>query len=155
MKESEANTQGYENVETEIEYNRKNDPELDPYEIEFLPEFRQGRGPREPFVNEHGVLIGDHIYKSEQSPLEQWSKETDPAIMSGDDWVHPYKDVGFHSSENREYFEQGIAPTSDTFMHPDKDVAYQAYFGDTEQDNDGEGPKRSRQADGQSPEVGS
>ena len=101
------------------------DAELDPFEIEFLPEFTKGRGPREPFINEHGVMIGDHIYDSPQSPLNQWSKETDPAVMSGDEWVHPYKDIGFHSSENRDYFERGIAPQSGIFMHPDKDVAYE------------------------------
>ncbi|WP_188888553.1 DUF3905 domain-containing protein [Paenibacillus radicis (ex Gao et al. 2016)] len=38
----------------------KDDPGLDPYEIAFLPQFRKGRGEREPFVNEYGVVIGDH-----------------------------------------------------------------------------------------------
>ncbi|GGG24304.1 DUF3905 domain-containing protein [Paenibacillus abyssi] len=98
--------------------------DLDPYEIEFLPEYRKGRGPKEPFVNRHGVVIGDHMYESEQSPLQQWSKETDPSIMSGDEWVHPYKDIGFTTAENRDCFEKGIPPQGGIFMHPDKDVAY-------------------------------
>ena len=104
----------------------KEESRLDPYEINFLPEFRKGRGPEEPFVNEFGVVIGDHQYESPDSPLENWSRETDPAIMAGDQWVHPFKDIGFWSEENREYFEQGIPPQGAPFMHPDKDAAYAA-----------------------------
>ena len=98
--------------------------ELDPYEIDFLPEFEQGRGPRDAFINEYGVVIGDHEYESPQSPHQHWSKETDPSIMSGDQWVHGYKDIGFYTEENQEYFEKGISPQGGIFMHPDKDVAY-------------------------------
>jgi hypothetical protein len=101
--------------------------ELDPFEINFLPQFLEGRGPRGPFVNSQGVIIGDHDYESENSPLERWSKDTDPAVMSGDEWVHPFKDVGFHTTENRSLFEKGIPPTGGIFIHPDKDVAYPAY----------------------------
>ncbi|MFD2615088.1 DUF3905 domain-containing protein [Paenibacillus gansuensis] len=107
--------------------NFKNRNDLDPYEINFLPEFHGKLGPRNPFINSHGVLIGDHDYASPDSPLEQWSTETDPAVMAGDEWVHPYKDVGYHTSENRDYFERGIAPQAGIYMHPDKDAAYQAY----------------------------
>lgn len=101
--------------------------DLDPFEIEFLPQFREGRGPQEPFVNEYGVTIGDHDYDSPESPMNHWSKDTDPSIMAGDGWVHPFKDIGFHTQENRDYFERGIPPKSGIFMHPDKDVAYPAY----------------------------
>ncbi|WP_258171135.1 DUF3905 domain-containing protein [Paenibacillus sp. R14(2021)] len=101
-------------------------PELDPYEINFLPQFRSGRGTRAPFVNSSGVVIGDHQYESPESPLSQWSTETDPAVMSGSEWVHPFKDVGFLTSENRDYFEKGISPQSAVFMHPDEDAAYKA-----------------------------
>jgi hypothetical protein len=99
---------------------------LDPFEINFLPQFEQGRGPREPFVNEYGVTIGDHIYESPESPLSQWTKDTDPFVMVGDQWVHPFKDIGFRTEENRNYFEKGILPSAQggRFMHPDKDVAY-------------------------------
>lgn len=96
---------------------------LDPYEIEFLPEFARDRGPRQPFVNEHGVVIGDHEYASPNSPLENWSEETDPAIMAGDQWVHPYKDIGFHTAENKALFEKGIPPQSGRFVHPMHDAA--------------------------------
>jgi hypothetical protein len=92
--------------------------DLDPFEIEFRKEFRDNRGPREPFVNAQGVVIGDHDYVSENSPLEQWNKDTDPSIMAGEQWVHPYKDIGFRTRENRDLFERGFAPTSTLFMHP-------------------------------------
>ncbi len=112
------------------ELTSKASSELDPFEIEFLPEFEEGRGPREPFVNQHGVLIGDHEYASEHSPLEEWSTETDPAIMAGDEWVHPYKDIGFHSAENKDYFERGIIPQGGIFFHPEQDVAYETFNGE-------------------------
>ncbi|GAA4866591.1 hypothetical protein GCM10023310_52820 [Paenibacillus vulneris] len=115
----------------------KDQSELDPFEINFLPQFREGRGPRDPFVNSHGVVIGDHDYESDESPLENWSKETDPSVMSGDEWVHPFKDIGFQSAENRDYFEKGIIPETGRFSHPDKNVAYPVYSDtlDHEQEN--------------------
>lgn len=102
------------------------DPELDPFEIEFAPEHQEGRGPRGAFVNEQGVVIGDHDYESPHSPLERWSKDTDPAVMMGEEWVHPYKDIGFHTEENRDYFEKNISPKGGIYMHPTLDVAYPA-----------------------------
>lgn len=110
--------------------------DLDPFEIEFLPNFRKGRGPEEPFVNEFGVVIGDHTYESEASPLQQWSEVTDPEVMAGDRWVHPYKDIGFTTAENRNYFEKGIPPQSGIFMHPDKDAAYQYGLGQAGEGSD-------------------
>ncbi|WP_308638328.1 DUF3905 domain-containing protein [Paenibacillus silvisoli] len=101
----------------------KDDPALDPFEINFRPEFQSDRGPRAPFVNDSGVVIGDHQYESPESPLSQWTEDTDPAIMAGSQWVHPYKDIGFLTSENRDYFEQGIPPQGGIFMHPDKNAA--------------------------------
>lgn len=96
----------------------RDESELDPFEIEFRAEFRDNPGPREPFVNEHGIVIGDHDYESPNSPLERWSSDTDPEMMSGEQWVHPYKDIGFLTPENRELFEKGIAPSAGLFMHP-------------------------------------
>ncbi|WP_229263856.1 DUF3905 domain-containing protein [Cohnella cholangitidis] len=98
------------------------DSNLDPFEIEFRAEFRDNRGPREPFVNANGVVIGDHDYASDHSPLEQWSEETDPSVMAGEQWVHPFKDIGFRTKENRDLFEQGILP-SGLFMHPTHNTA--------------------------------
>lgn len=118
------------------------DPELDPYEIEFLPQFKANRGSKEAYINEHDVIIGDHEYESPHSPLQTWSLDTDPAVMAGDQWVHNYKDIGFHSKENREYFESGIPPEAGTFAHPDKDVAYElgldAKGNQADQDEDNE-----------------
>ncbi len=113
--------------EEEVKIEMDVDAELDPFEINFLPQFLVDRGPRKPFINSHGVVIGDHEYESEQSPLQQWSLDTDPAEMSGDEWVHPFKDIGFHTAENKDYFEKGIVPQGGIYMHPDKDVAYEAY----------------------------
>jgi hypothetical protein len=107
---------------------QQNQQNLDPYEINFLPEFTEGRGPREPFVNEYGVTIGDHQYASPESPLEQWSKDTDPFVMIGDQWVHPFKDIGFQTEENRNLFEKGIFPSAQgsRYMHPTQDAAYRS-----------------------------
>ncbi|XID90632.1 DUF3905 domain-containing protein [Paenibacillaceae bacterium WGS1546] len=100
----------------------RDDPDLDPYEIEFRDSPGGERGPREPFVNEHGVVIGDHDYASASSPLEHWSEDTDPAVMAGEQWVHPYKDIGFLTNDNRGWFERGIPP-SRPFMHPTHSTA--------------------------------
>jgi hypothetical protein len=113
---------------SEREKKTQNSDEPDPFEIEFLPQFRENRGPKQPFVNRHGVLIGDHAYQSASSPLENWSAATDPAVMAGEEWVHPFKDIGFHTAENRDYFEKGIPPQGGIFMHPDKDAAFEAYL---------------------------
>ena len=77
-------------------------------------------------MNSHGVVIGDHDYESPQSPLENWSTETDPAVMAGDEWVHPYKDVGFRTAENRDIFEKDQPPQGGIFMHPTIDAAHRA-----------------------------
>lgn len=76
-----------------------------------------------PFVNKHGVTIGDSLYASENSPLENWSKDTDPEIMTGDEWVHPTNDIGWNTTENRELLESKKKPQASPFMHPTKDVS--------------------------------
>ncbi|MBH5319097.1 DUF3905 domain-containing protein [Paenibacillus sp. GSMTC-2017] len=100
------------------------DPKLDPFEINFLPQFREGRGDNAPFINSYGVLIGDHEYESDHSPLQNWSVDTDPAVMAGDEWVHPFKDIGFHSPVNREWFEEGLPPHQEGFTHPEENVVF-------------------------------
>jgi hypothetical protein len=77
-----------------------------------------------PFINEHGVVIGDSFYDSPNSPLNNWSDDVDPSIMAGDEWVHPTNDIGWNTSENRELVEKKIPPQGVPFMHPDKDVSY-------------------------------
>lgn len=76
-----------------------------------------------PFINRFGVTIGDSMYASKNSPLEKWTNETDPAIMSGDEWVHPTNDIGWNTAENRELLENNKQPQSAPFMHPTKDVS--------------------------------
>jgi hypothetical protein len=76
-----------------------------------------------PFVNKHGVTIGDSIYASSNSPLENWTRDTDPSIMAGDEWVHPTNDIGWNTSENRELLESKKKPQAYPFMHPTKDVS--------------------------------
>jgi hypothetical protein len=78
----------------------------------------------EPFVNKYGVVIGDSFYDSANSPLNNWSTDVDPAIMAGDEWVHPTNDIGWNTAENQEILEKGIAPQGVRFMHPTKDVSY-------------------------------
>jgi hypothetical protein len=79
---------------------------------------------RKPFINSHGVVIGDSNYDSPNSPLNQWSEETDPAIMSGDEWIHPTNDIGWNTDVNRKLAEDGENPKDVPFMHPTKDVSY-------------------------------
>ncbi|WP_051620988.1 DUF3905 domain-containing protein [Paenibacillus sp. UNC451MF] len=128
-----------------VSANTRDQSELDPFEINFLPQFLEGRGPRDPFVNSQGVVIGDHDYESDESPLENWSKEVDPSVMSGDEWVHPFKDIGFQTAENKDYFEKGIIPQTGNFAHPDKNVAYPVYSAplDSEAEN-GEQPNTDK-----------
>ena len=75
------------------------------------------------FVNEYGVVIGDSDYDSFNSPLEQWSDETDPSIMSGQQWVHPTNDIGWNSTENRQLLEEKKKPNAYPFMHPSIDTS--------------------------------
>ena len=53
-------------------------------------------------MNQYDVVIGDSQYNSENSPLNNWSDEVDPAIMAGDEWIHPTNDIGWISEENQE-----------------------------------------------------
>lgn len=88
------------------------------------PDFKDSsRTMQNPFVNEFGVVIGDSFYDSPESPLNQWSTETNPEVMAGDRWVHPTNDIGWNSTENKELLED-IPPKGVPFMHPTKDVSY-------------------------------
>ncbi|MBD1380345.1 DUF3905 domain-containing protein [Metabacillus arenae] len=78
-----------------------------------------------PFVNEQGVVIGDSNYNSAQSPLNNWSDEIDPEVMTGDEWIHPTNDIGWNTPENRQLVEEKKMGQNGLFMHPDKDVGYE------------------------------
>ncbi len=77
-----------------------------------------------PFVNSLGITIGDSRYASSNSPLEKWSKDLDPSIMAGDQWVHPTNDIGWNTPENQELIESKRKPLAYPFMHPSKDAGY-------------------------------
>ncbi|WP_082129709.1 DUF3905 domain-containing protein [Aneurinibacillus tyrosinisolvens] len=89
------------------------------------PDMKESKsGTEAPFVNEFGVIIGDSFYDSPQSPLNNWSKDVDPAIMAGDQWVHPTNDIGWNTEENQDLMEGRVLPKGSPFMHPTKDVSY-------------------------------
>ncbi|RDU38364.1 DUF3905 domain-containing protein [Neobacillus piezotolerans] len=100
-------------------------PDMDgtlPHQIN-APDFKgTGIKMKAPFVNRHGVTIGDSNYSSPNSPLENWSDETDPEIMAGDQWVHPTNDIGWNTTENRELLERRRKPKAVPFMHPQIDT---------------------------------
>lgn len=77
-----------------------------------------------PFVNSFGVTIGDSYYTSKESPLENWSKETDPAIMAGAEWVHPTNDIGWNTEANRTLLEEKKLKKTAPFMHPSINASY-------------------------------
>lgn len=109
----------------------KNTPKMDaftslPHQI-HAPTFRNsGKKIQKPFVNSYGVIIGDSQYDSAQSPLNHWSEEIDPAIMSGPEWVHPTNDIGWNTKENRELIEGAERNKQERFSHPYIDTSYQA-----------------------------
>ncbi len=61
--------------------------------------------------------------ETKKTPLEYWSKEIDPAIMAGDEWVDKENDIGNEAEENKK-LEEGIMHNSAIFMHPIHDVSY-------------------------------
>lgn len=76
-----------------------------------------------PFINKHGVVIGDSFYDSANSPLNNWSVETDPAEMAGAQWIHPTNDIGWNTTENIGIVEAKQHPQAAPFMHPTLDVS--------------------------------
>ncbi len=100
-----------------------------PHQIDAPERAEAEQKLEKPFVNRYGVMIGDSFYDSANSPLNNWSKDTDPAIMAGDEWVHPTNDIGWNTPANQElleggFIEEGYVPQSGRFMHPTKDVSY-------------------------------
>ncbi|WP_338451862.1 DUF3905 domain-containing protein [Niallia oryzisoli] len=109
-----------------IELKKKQRIDIDqtlPHQIN-APSFKNtGIDMQPPFVNSFGVTIGDSKYNSKNSPLENWSEETDPAIMAGSEWVHPTNDIGWNTAENKEILENLKPPQASPFMHPTIDVS--------------------------------
>ena len=77
----------------------------------------------QPFVNSFGVTIGDSHYTSKESPLENWSDNVDPAVMSGSEWVHPTNDIGWNTPVNKELIENKLLSQTSSYMHPTKNVS--------------------------------
>lgn len=114
----------YPFMEEVMELDKKELEKRNPHQIHSLSNEGVPTELTEPFVNEYGVVIGDRFYDSAHSPLNNWSTDVDPAIMAGDQWVHPTNDIGCNSTENQELLEEGIPPQGVPFMHPSKDVSY-------------------------------
>ncbi|MCX7570708.1 DUF3905 domain-containing protein [Tumebacillus sp. DT12] len=57
------------------------------------------------------------------TPLDNWSKDTDPFIMSGDKYVDNDHDLGTTRRENIELLNGQRNPVMAPFMHPTHDVS--------------------------------
>lgn len=106
--------------------NNKDSPifdETQPHQIN-APTFKgTGIEMKAPFVNRYGVVIGDSLYDSDDSLLNNWSDEVDPSIMSGDEWVHPTNDIGWNTDENHEMLHQKRAENG-FLNHDTHDTGY-------------------------------
>jgi hypothetical protein len=63
------------------------------------------------------------------TPLDNWSVDVDPAIMSGQYWEREEnspleKDIGWERKENQD-LQKNIPPAGAMFMHPTHDVGYE------------------------------
>ena len=58
------------------------------------------------------------------TPLDYWSTEIDPVIMSSDHWVDREVDPGFKRRENQELAQGDTSMLLAPFMHPMHDVTY-------------------------------
>ncbi|OCA85650.1 hypothetical protein A8F94_12290 [Bacillus sp. FJAT-27225] len=105
--------------------NKLTPPQIDgtmPHQVNAADFKDTGIKIQSPFINKHGVVIGDSLYSSPNSPLENWSDDTDPEIMAGEEWIHPTNDIGWNTLENRELIESKQLPQGVSFMHPVKDT---------------------------------
>jgi Protein of unknown function (DUF3905) len=58
------------------------------------------------------------------TPLDRWSTEIDPSIMSGDRWVDNENDPGSERRENQAIARGDTSMLLAPFMHPTHDVTY-------------------------------
>lgn len=56
----------------------------------------------------------------QETPLDHWSKDIDPVIMSGDEWVEEARDPGAQRLAER----QAGTVVGERFMHPTHDTNY-------------------------------
>lgn len=63
-----------------------------------------------------------------KTPLDDWDKTIDPAIMAGQHWVEeenaPLEALGMVESEDCEVAEEKMNPPGSIFMHPNINVSY-------------------------------
>lgn len=57
------------------------------------------------------------------TPLDHWSTEIDPFIMSGDQWVDNDHDPGMERYESQKILNGEVSPIMAPFMHPTHDVS--------------------------------
>lgn len=58
------------------------------------------------------------------TPLDHWSRDIDPAIMAGDQWVDNEHDPGSQRRDNRVLMSGTVPSPLAPFMHPTHDVTY-------------------------------
>jgi hypothetical protein len=74
------------------------------------------------------------------TPLDNWSKDTDPSILSGDQYVDNDHDLGTTRRENLERLAGQRNPVAAPFMHPTHDTSMnngddELYYGDSNKGN--------------------
>ncbi|MGB8956860.1 MAG: DUF3905 domain-containing protein [Tumebacillaceae bacterium] len=71
----------------------------------------------------HQVDNNDRNAPWRNTPLENWSRDTDPFIMSGGQWVNNEHDLGTTRRENLEILNGNRNPVMAPFMHPTHDTS--------------------------------
>jgi len=66
------------------------------------------------------------------TPLDNWSKDIDPSIMSGGEWVDNEHDFGTTRRENVDLLTGRRNPVMAPFMHPTHDVSMRNGFEELE-----------------------
>lgn len=59
-----------------------------------------------------------------EMPLDHWSRDIDPSIMSGDQWVDNEHDPGTERRESQQLLSGDVSSPLAPFMHPTHDVTY-------------------------------
>ncbi|TCP53721.1 uncharacterized protein DUF3905 [Tumebacillus sp. BK434] len=71
-----------------------------------------------------GTIDDDHDNAPwRNTPLDNWSRDVDPAVMSGDKYVDNDHDLGSTRRENLELKNGTASPVMAPFMHPTHDAS--------------------------------
>lgn len=80
--------------------------------------------PRHDELKKRGAIDDDHDKAPwRNTPLDNWSKDVDPYIMSGDKYVDNDHDLGSTRRENLELMNGTASPVMAPFMHPTHDTS--------------------------------